>query len=69
MPVVYAKRTVGISRGRVLRKGAAYDSEAVEVREYPNEFEAEPAKVHGRVVERATARPGEKRVTPPRKRD
>lgn len=68
MAVVYAKRTVGISQGRVLRKGAAYDSESVEVREYPDEFEAEPTKVHGR-IERATARPGEKRVTPPRLKD
>jgi len=63
MAVVYAKKTCAVGRV-VLRRGQAWDSDAEIVRENPHLFEAEPAKVQGRVrgVERATAAPGEKRA-------
>lgn len=78
MGVVYVKDSASVawSAGKTfLRKGDAWDSDAALVKERPDLFAAEPAKVHGRrrgsvpVVERATRAPGEVRLpSPPRPR-
>jgi hypothetical protein len=73
MGVVYAKENLSVawSQGKTtLRKGAPWDADAQLVRERPDLFEDQPAKVAGRVgppvVERATRAPGE--VRRPRRR-
>jgi hypothetical protein len=78
MGVVYAKQSVTVawSDGKTyLRKDAAWDSESGLVKERPDLFTDEPARVAGRPhgrraerpIERATRAPGEQRVTPAKK--
>jgi hypothetical protein len=78
MPVVYARQSVTVawSDGKTyLRKDEAWDSESGLVKERPELFTDEPARVAGRPrrsrgepqIERATRAPGEQRVTPAKK--
>jgi hypothetical protein len=79
MGVVYAQQSASVSysEGKVfVRKGQAWDSDALLVRERPELFSDEPAKVAGRprrrgdgppVIERATRAPGETRPAPAKK--
>lgn len=79
MGVVYAQQSASVSysEGKVfVRRGQAWDSEALLVRERPELFTGEPAKVAGRphrrggaapVIERATRAPGETRPAPAKK--
>lgn len=64
MAVVYVKESCAVDRdgGPIsLKRGQAWDADADLVREYPDLFEGEPAKIRGR-IERATNAPGEKRA-------
>jgi hypothetical protein len=75
MGVVYARQSASIawSGGKTfLKKDQAWDADSGLVKERPELFTDEPAKVAGRVagrpvVERATRAPGEMRVTPAKK--
>lgn len=76
MGVKFANKTVVVGNVTV-RRGDAWDASSEMVRKYPQFFDDSPTRVatggprHAREqtqVERATARPGEKRATPARKR-
>ena len=61
--VVYAKHTAAVQfegGARVIARGDAWDDDHQVVKDHPDLFESEPARVAGRKVERATRAPGER---------